>query len=310
MIAAVVGLIGVALGALLGGVVNVWVEARRRRKLAYAAGLVIAAELDVIRVRMESGKSKGGAEWWSGDLPLQAWQAHMSELAACGVPASEGDEDAEPDLLTSLSKTYASIDRWNVNRTSQPAPIVADLDRDIELFGRVRSRLLAYVNRLSGPLRVATQRRVTVGAIVVALLLVIWLLLIPRPDVTATTVASALQTRLGSSQLVACENSNDHWFCIDYHLTEPRSACLATAAGLLSEPAASHVSISLTSQVAPCGESAPPTPYVAVQDGAELIYTPAQREQEAIAQALRPVPAKEENGFTRIINFFKGRGAS
>lgn len=322
MVAALIGLIGIAVGAVLGGVVNLSVEASKRRKLAYAAGQLIAAELDVVMRRMASSKSSSGAQWWSGELPSEAWKAHMSELATCAPVrrAAEGEEDAAADLPAKLSKIYALIGRWDVVRTSTgttsmiegraalpPPPVEADLDSDIERIRSVRSELLSYVNGLAGPRRVAIQRQITIATVIVILSSFVGLMLVPRFDVNATTVASALETRLGSSELVDCESSGDHWACTDYHLSEPRSACLTAPVASSNQSSSGILSVGLIRQAAPCGQSGMPTLYEVVQNGSELICSPAQREQNVIRAAINPVPVPKKNSLARAWDWLRGR---
>jgi hypothetical protein len=76
MTAALIGLIGIIAGALLGGLLTFGVEASKRRKTAYAAGSLIATELIIVIERMISAiPERGDPVRWEGDLPTTAWDA-------------------------------------------------------------------------------------------------------------------------------------------------------------------------------------------------------------------------------------------
>lgn len=88
MTGALIGLIGVVVGALLGGLLTFGVEASKRRKTAYAAGSLIATELTVVINRMKSAIPESGApQRWTGDLPTKAWDARTADLVLNGIPA-------------------------------------------------------------------------------------------------------------------------------------------------------------------------------------------------------------------------------
>src|SRR5579862_6984576 len=67
MSAAVFGLIGVVVGALLGGVVNLVVERSRRRSVALASGQVLDYEIKNAIDQIQSAVAT--KTWWLGDLP-------------------------------------------------------------------------------------------------------------------------------------------------------------------------------------------------------------------------------------------------
>jgi hypothetical protein len=76
---ALIGLIGVIAGALLGGVVNADLERRKRRAAAVAAGWLIVSELEVSVRRITSALEE--SQLWKGDLPNEAWKANASDLS-------------------------------------------------------------------------------------------------------------------------------------------------------------------------------------------------------------------------------------
>jgi hypothetical protein len=78
--AALIGLIGVIAGGLLGGAVNAVQERQRRRSAAETAGWLIAAELKLAVQRIESALKK--EVWWRGDLATDAWRTRAVDVAA------------------------------------------------------------------------------------------------------------------------------------------------------------------------------------------------------------------------------------
>jgi hypothetical protein len=105
MSVALIGLAGVLLGALVGGVINSYIESRRRLVAAQAAGLLIAAELATAERRIASAIKDG--EWWKDKLPSDAWQASAKELAV-GIRRT---------LLGRLYDVYTLLGMWNDSRT-------------------------------------------------------------------------------------------------------------------------------------------------------------------------------------------------
>jgi len=104
MNAALIGLLGVVAGALLGGVVNQEVERRRRRARAGVAGRLIALELGVAARRIRSAQQSG--QWWTGSLPSAEWDKHREDLAL----------DMDPAVLDRLYDGYVIIDRRNADK--------------------------------------------------------------------------------------------------------------------------------------------------------------------------------------------------
>jgi hypothetical protein len=109
MTAALVGLIGVIAGALLGGVVNYVIERRKRWAAADAAGRLIAGELAATELRLQASSER--KHWWAGDLPTEAWRTHAKDLGA-----------ELPGVLQDLSTVYVNvIDSWNAERAAADA---------------------------------------------------------------------------------------------------------------------------------------------------------------------------------------------
>ncbi len=338
MTGALIGLIGVIVGALLGGLLTFGVEASKRRKVAYAAGSLIATELTIIINRLMSAFPESGQpERWQGSLPTTAWDARAADLVAYGIPAQipgkpepvdpkveelampepigpsplldqaapdqaapdqaapdqaapdqaapdqAAPDQAHTDLLTKLGVVYATVDRWN-NAPKDAQPRRSDLIRDIKAFSSVRGDLQRYTRSLEGRGRTSFRRVASVLIPIVVLVIAVFLLATPRADVTSDTVAAALQNHLGSADFVHCDSSGvGDWQCVDHHLSEPLGACRAAVA---ASRTATGVSIRLAVQLRACTETAPPTPYGVVAEGAELAVlreNPADREMRKSA---------------------------
>jgi hypothetical protein len=150
-------------------------------------------------------------------------------------------------------------------------------------------------------------------AIAVVVLAVV-LLITPRADVTSVTVASALQSHLGGTNIVHCDpyGSGD-WQCIDYHLSEPLGACQTRV--VASGTATNDIVVELAARHGVCAEVSPPTPYGVQDDGAQLMVVPetpaaaresqAQREQQYYANAYG-MPAPATPLWKQILSYFWG----
>lgn len=137
---AVVGLIGVIVGTLLGGVASDIVERRKRRAAGRAAARVIAAELDIVANKLNSAAAPaeqsrttarvdaGGTTpveepgWWIGVPPTRAWEAHFDALASI-CPA---------ELLKEVAAAYAQIESWKVERDNSTTDPTQSAIRRIE----------------------------------------------------------------------------------------------------------------------------------------------------------------------------------
>lgn len=182
MSGALIGLIGVVAGALLGGAVSLYVQRNQERRLAAAAGRLIAGELGVVERRLRS--SLVSQHWWDGELPNDAWQAHLKDLALNVSPAE----------LEKVDAAYAIIDRWNKRRRTG-AIDPKTLERLEFAWRRIWKAQYWLLHRRAAanrPFRIAGN----VSLLIAGILGVVVLgcaLFIPRVDVNATTVATALE---------------------------------------------------------------------------------------------------------------------
>jgi hypothetical protein len=87
MAAALIGLIGLIAGALLGGLLTFSVEMSKRRRTAHAAGSLVASELTAVIDRLlNAASAPGGPKRWKGKLPTRAWETCAADLVAKGIP--------------------------------------------------------------------------------------------------------------------------------------------------------------------------------------------------------------------------------
>jgi hypothetical protein len=78
VITAVFGLLGVIVGGVLGGLVQLRIERLRTRNLGEAAAALIAEELQTISVRSEAFLSGGVA--WTAVISMDAWEAYKTPI--------------------------------------------------------------------------------------------------------------------------------------------------------------------------------------------------------------------------------------
>jgi hypothetical protein len=153
MATAVIGLVGVIAGALLGGLFSINVDRLKERRRAIVAGRLISTELGTIGERMRAAAKKG--YWWAADLPTEAWKTQRDSLAvlhginrsidltiekvpetaptAAGQVSKSSEEHSEnqsasaddaPTTATSttvlieLAETYATVESWNGDRAA------------------------------------------------------------------------------------------------------------------------------------------------------------------------------------------------
>jgi hypothetical protein len=127
MSAALIGLIGVVAGALLGGVVNSRLELHKRRTAALASGRLIANELASIESRMRAARNTN--EWWEGKLPDEMWVKHAKALAV-DIRSSLVDDN--------LAVVYRNIAIWNESKPSETPKQNEDLKKDLALVKEQR----------------------------------------------------------------------------------------------------------------------------------------------------------------------------
>jgi hypothetical protein len=217
--AALIGLIGVVVGALLTGFASLWVEEKKRQRSAAVAAYLIADELATSYGRIESALDANPMQWWLGDLPTRAWQEHLKDL---GFKASA-------DSLQDLANAYIIIDRLNVDRGSDelPAKLVTELQTaDLPAIKIVKDNLCTTAKSLSVNPKLRGLRRRS-SQVAAALIFVVALIavIVPHPDVNSTTMASVVESWFGNHSFASCDPHGVDWSCNVLQLSGSRNAC-------------------------------------------------------------------------------------
>ena len=304
--AAFVGLLGVVVGALLGGIISVRVEDNKRRLAACVAGQTIADELETSITRMENARTATTEGWWSGALPTEVQRAHLWELRSYGVEPS----GAAPDIVQVVIAAYTIIDQWNARHAAGGKLEKRLLNDDIPALRKVVRDLGDHVDGL-GRARTATTRHIIVYGAAVVVGLLTALAFIPQPDVTATTVADTLQNHLGADSLVHCRGFDGEWTCVDNHLSEPRSACLTAALDTISVGTISGRAFAVAAASMPharCTEIYPPTVDQVIASGDTLVVTPQEQERAGALATINEYKSRRDSWFDRVVKaWWNGR---
>lgn len=292
---ALIGLIGVVAGALLGGLVRVLVDRQRQQLRARVAARLIAAELGVVVRKLQSAVKTGG--WWAGELPTQAWRGHLGDLA---VVVSNAD-------LNSVQAAYESIDTWNADKVAANKPNSDELSRYQASFGTVRDRLI----HLSSPARSGLMVVVARWAmLVVAFLAAIGLLnaiLAPRAYLDSAAVAAAVQSQFGNRVFVDCTPAGAEWSCSAHQLSDSRAACQVEASDVSTpEPGLANVIAAAPGSASPCAETAPPAKLTVSAEPGLLVVTSAEVERSA-AHAIYSVKIPTRNALQMFLAWLTGR---
>jgi len=305
MTVAVLGFIGVVVGALLTGVVAYVVERKKHRNRARVAARLLALEIRVARKRILSAAA--ARSWWAGELPTAARSEQLSDLAF-GLDLSNAE-------LRKIDGAYVIIESWNLERDASGSKALTETQRE-ELAvdagelekvikwlteelrqplpageGRIArwlssrrgiaARWLSRLVRWQGTRNGRIARSLTLLFLLAAV--VAFELGVPREDLDSTTVAAAVQSQLGDRVFVDCNPRGDGWACMVHHLSAPRGECLigaasTSASSLIGARAVPIVRLAAT----PCHDVAPPTPEDVSKDPANehLVMTPAQYERQ------------------------------
>jgi hypothetical protein len=292
MTVALIGLIGVVAGALLGGVISYRYDRKKQRTLARLGGRLLAKELTVARERMLSAADS--SKWWEGKLPTIAWQGRLGDLAL-GL-------DLSNNQLQGIYDAYVDVDLWNARQGSEEfgEGTAPQLRKSAGLLLPVETWL---AGELVAPVLTRTQR--IVSALIAAVLLLgaaTFEVLVPRPDLDSQTVAAALQSQLGDQVFVDCNPSGDEWSCTEHYLSPSRAACgiITTAApAAAASPAALRIVAAISaSNPAPCPK------WIVASDGKRLDATPAEAEQARVEGRLKRFDEPTKNLLGRLLKLF------
>jgi hypothetical protein len=287
---ALVGLVGVIAGALLGGLMSFRLERSKQLMAARVARSLIVAELEGATIRMTSAVTTG--KWFSLKLPTETWR----EMAGALSPA------IDDDLGQRLSDAYGQIEVWNAEKTFG---VIAGQQRD-ELKAD-RDSLQKYSKQLREatlkPRGLQLQKPARIGVLVAAVAVATALsmtALAPRPNLTDETVAAALQAKLGEKAMVACVERDGGWSCEASAVREPQRTCpshvAARSRGAARSELASFVKVSRCSKV--------PVEYVVAEGAEDLVATQSPSEVErAIRRQRWQVDEPEKSWAARVVDF-------
>jgi hypothetical protein len=339
MTSALVGLLGVIAGGLLGGAVSYRVERRKRRDDATVAGRLIVLELEAAAVRLR--KSGEAGKPWPGKLQDKRWQDHAGELLGflprerrkrtvqetepAVEPSSPPLEEAPGDgstgtvgsaqapgsvsLAEKLLEAYSLIDVWNAAAALSPAgePVgdKKELKDDALRLERVGKELTAWLSR-PRPQRVL-GRFAAVALGTLALLAAGGALIVERPHATAQTVAAAIAAGLSGRQTVQClDQPGDAWDCTAQTVVDARSACGAS----LRLPPEQASTRRLAGAPARCRPHGQPQRYEAVLRGDDVVAIPVASSAHSELEGRRAtldIPVDQERWYHVVIDAILGR---
>jgi hypothetical protein len=264
---AVVGLLGVVVGALLAGGVTLYVERSKRRATGMSAAVFIAGEL-AVAIELVRGAVEARS-WWANDIPNRAWNDQIANLALLDPEGIEKTIAAYGaiDLLNSRRSLAGQIDDGTVQTLKQR---LGWLETEKERLEKVSQSSAGdqLLRRLAAKSLLRAFGRWSSLAVILALLVLAFnILFIPHNMDDPASVAAALQPKLGDNEFVDCNPAGSEWTCTEHFLSDTRAACdiavSAPSAGALFTLVANASAAAL-----PCQETARPVPYnVSEADG-------------------------------------------
>jgi hypothetical protein len=328
MIPALIGLIGVIAGALLGGIVNFVVDRQKQRRVARASGVLVDVELKAALVMVEAAAKE--RSWWPGELATDAWEQHSIDFAIGltnprpgtgessredsgsnvkgGSKIEEGSNklagESPRHILERLGAAYANLHSWNVRRAVAARhshldigdEAVKELLQEAAGLRAVRQSLAEDLKRLATPRPLRAVRR---WLVIAAVAVVALLLLVPHQVVNSTTVAAALQSGLGDRVFVRCEPNGDNWSCTEYQLSAPRSNCPVGISSTAAAPLGGQTTVAVQHAAdAQCVETGPPSKEdVSIDDSGRIEETPAGGGARATNRVVMNAPGPEKKSW-------------
>jgi len=213
MTAAMVGLLGVIAGALLGGVVKSRADRRLRRVEVVATARIMAIELRSTALMLRTAGTSG--EWWVGDLAVGLWDAKSLAVAY----------DLDESSLADVENSYALLRNLNASRRSiteaekQRKP-TEDTKSGLGTYATMVDKAASVLDKEACGLRSKRRnerlwiRGGLAGVVVLALVVAGWLVLVQTvPDRSEPAVSHALETALGTGYLADCDGAGNDWAC-------------------------------------------------------------------------------------------------
>lgn len=276
MNAAAIGLIGVVVGALLAGTINLALDRRSRLAKAKIAGRLIGVELDTAAEKIASAikASKSSSGTTNGSLqPVSASTPQEGKTLASSRDGSQhtasepeqrpavdstgwwmGDLptdawkqhqsnlaiDVRPKVLEIVARAYALCAVLNDEHAEARTPKVkpqGDLDKAAQAVTLAQQWLVDEPKIRD---RRTSQRlaRWSPALVLTTLVLVLAILalLTPRVDVNSASVTSAVQRGMGSGMLVQCNPGPGDWACTAYPPSWSTSSSSASTAAFFVQP--------------------------------------------------------------------------
>lgn len=239
MTAALIGVLGIIVGTLLGGFISLYIARRRKREQALIASRLIRNELESAEIDLTAAAR--AVEWWESPLPDGVWSKSRWDLIAELDEKKEIDKNARDAveaaymIVNSLNGSKAAGGNPDPGEWNKNVPYLTRGITSIETWQqdqkkRQDHRRLQYRTFVLAPLVSVAMFAVVLAGIA---------LIVSRPNINQTTVSSALQSELGPDALVVCAPRSGDWLCTDNQLSAPRSSCLTSQ--VTSSPSRAYI---------------------------------------------------------------------
>jgi hypothetical protein len=219
MTVAMLGLVGVVIGALLGGIASAAVERNKQRAAAAGLAAMMSQELQENAERIED--TLRSHTWWKDELRNDAWTGDRRDLFAVLGRRPE-------EFGSHLRDAYVLVDEsnslWKMKGANPP-----DADDELKL-APMAAALRNAVVKLHESLREDTRRerrsRIRFGLVATASILLAFavILAIPFEHRTEATVAAAVESVFPNTA-ADCDREADDWRCTVYSLAAGNSTC-------------------------------------------------------------------------------------
>jgi hypothetical protein len=297
---AAIGFLGVVVGALLAGVLTDVIERRNQRRASQAAATALIRELGVASAKLESAtKAVATPGWWVGTPVTSVWRTQAAALAST----------ASEKVFNDVAHAYAEIETWAGERekagdrgTPPSHEQISEIKASLEQIATAKASVEGFIDSPPGYER---RKRAQLGTVVVVLAATaafVVMLLLPRTNVNAATVASAVESVEGRMTLAECDRASDHWVCTVDPLAQPLNEC---ASGAVRQGAVAALGSFVPTG---CDTRGPPAQdTVDVVGNSLLIYTtPGAAERGALGSAVKRMSKPTNSWLDRVLNALFG----
>lgn len=219
MAAALIGVFGAILGALVTALLNRQLEANSRRREARAVAQLISGEIKTAAIRL--GSYAKARKYGTDPISFDMWQAKGATLTA----ELQG---------TALSNAFALIESWERTRARHAGEPVSE--EDAAALEEDRKTLDSFAKSLEDAVpRPFLERApglvwglgIFAGLAVLAACVVLAIAcLAPRAEMTDHSIATALANEIQGETYVSCSHGADRWHC---EVGYPRPSCKVAA---------------------------------------------------------------------------------